>query len=451
MKIIYQTILLVAVFFCLGSCKKYLDVKPDKKQTTPATLQDCQALLNNVIQLGASYPRAIEASSDDYALTYAIWNSLQPSDREPYVWQSDANVLSVNWSAPYTSILIANQVLETLGEIEPVAAEQSQWNKLKGAALLLRAMNFYSLAQIFVKPYDATMSGQDLGIPLRLSPSLSEVSERGTAQQTYARIIQDLTEAAELLPAEQPGTPASRSPASPVKAAAFAALARVYLVIGDYVNSFNNADASLKQYNVLMDYKTLDSTSNAPIPKYGSEVLYKLSGLGNVPLFDGRVNKALYDSYQRGDLRKSVCFQKMENDTYTFKGVYDPGIFGGLATDEMYLIRAECSARAGNTAMAVTDLNTLLKTRWNNTFIPITAANADIALNLVLSERRKELLFRGLRWTDLRRLNKETRFAVTLTRTLNGQTYTLPPNDPRYTLLIPREVLERANLPQNPR
>jgi len=99
------------------------------------------------------------------------------------------------------------------------------------------------------------------------------------------------------------------------------------------------------------------------------------------------------------------------------------------------------------------DLNTLLQNRWRaGVFTPVTATDADDALGKILAERRKELLFRGLRWTDLRRLNKEPRRALTLTRTVNGQVYTLLPNDVRYVYAIPSNVLSfNPDMPQNPR
>lgn len=452
MKILHKTLLLIIIISGLSSCKKYLDVKPDKKQVIPATLEDCQALLSHVSILGGAYLGSGEISADDYTLTLPVWNALQPYEKELYVWQFNANVIFSDWFNPYQNVLVANQVLETLQNISPTATEQPQWNRIKGSALLLRGMTFYSLAQVFAKPYDASTAASDLGIPLRLSPSLSEKSDRGTLQETYNGIIQDLTESAELLPGDIPNSPATRSIAMPVKAAAFAALARTYLTMGEYPKAFANADASLKQYDLLMDYSALNAALSFPIDNYNIEVLYNLYANGNVPLFRGRVNKSLYDSYATGDFRKSVCFRNREVGTYTFKGTYSSGqVFCGLATDEVFLIRAECLARAGNTVMALADLNTLVKTRWNDTFEPYTATNADKALDLVLKERRKELPFRGLRWTDLRRLNKEGRLTGTLTRELDGKIYTLPPNDPRYTLLIPREVLQREAFPQNPR
>ncbi|MBN8856731.1 MAG: RagB/SusD family nutrient uptake outer membrane protein, partial [Sphingobacteriales bacterium] len=73
------------------------------------------------------------------------------------------------------------------------------------------------------------------------------------------------------------------------------------------------------------------------------------------------------------------------------------------------------------------------------------------ALDTILVERRKELPFRGVRWTDLRRLNLEGR-TITLTRVLNGTTYQLPPNSKLYTLPIPPDVIIfNPNMKQNPR
>ena len=125
--------------------------------------------------------------------------------------------------------------------------------------------------------------------------------------------------------------------------------------------------------------------------------------------------------------------------------------FGGLATDEVYLIKAECLARKGQVSESISVLNQLLIKRWKTgTFIPLTAINAQDALSKILTERRKELVFRGIRWTDLKRLNRENA-NISLTRTLNGQTFTLLPNELRYVFPIPDDELSQSNIQQNPR
>src|SRR5690606_30895101 len=117
------------------------------------------------------------------------------------------------------------------------------------------------------------------------------------------------------------------------------------------------------------------------------------------------------------DLRKTLYFQKNGDDSYSFKGSYDgsAAFFIGLATDELYLIRAECSARSGNVADAMKDLNHLLEMRIKkDVFVPLLASNSESALDIILLERKKELLFRGTRWSDLRRLNNDPERMITI-------------------------------------
>jgi hypothetical protein len=124
----------------------------------------------------------------------------------------------------------------------------------------------------------------------------------------------------------------------------------------------------------------------------------------------------------------------------------------------MYLIRAECLARGGDKTAAMNDLNTLLRARWAkdpitgaSLYVDQTAIDADNALRIILNERRKELVLRATRWIDLRRLNQDPRFAITLTRNIAGQIYTLPPNDKKYVYPIPDNEIRLSGLQQNPR
>jgi len=94
-------------------------------------------------------------------------------------------------------------------------------------------------------------------------------------------------------------------------------------------------------------------------------------------------------------------------------------------------------------------LNTLLKTRYKaNNFTPLSAENQTDALNKVLMERRKELVWRSLRWTDLKRLNKEGANII-LRREINGDIYTLAPNDPKYVFPIPDDEIALSGIQQN--
>jgi hypothetical protein len=121
----------------------------------------------------------------------------------------------------------------------------------------------------------------------------------------------------------------------------------------------------------------------------------------------------------------------------------------GLATDEMYLIRAETYARKGDKTSALADLNTLLAKRYNGTFVQVTAVDANAALIRILLERRKELLLRGIRWIEIKRLNKEGANIIPK-RKIGTLVFTLQPNANYYALPLPVDIIQLAGIPQNP-
>jgi tetratricopeptide (TPR) repeat protein len=445
----------------LSSCKKgFLDQVQDPK-IVKITANSCRAILDNYdVMNNVAYPNGGEISSDDYYSPFQVSTDMG-ADQMLYRWDPKAQYLgpgSANsWLTPYQVVYYANVVLETL-EQSPSNLDQATINDLKGEALFFRANMFYGLAQNFTASYDAATADQDLGIPVRTAAAIEVESSRGTVTQTFTQIITDLKQAIDLLPLN------SQINSRPNKASAYAALARVYLSMQDFVNAGKCADASLSINNKLMDYNTFDVTSTSPFSRDNAEVLFTCGLYPTIlgkPRKSAYVDTTLYKSYDDNDLRKSLFFKTINNDHY-FTGHYNQAsgtakYFNGYATDEEYLIRAECSARAGKTADALTDLNTLLKTRWKNTvpYPVLTAASADDALKLILTERRKELCFRGIRWADLRRLNKDPRFAKTLIRGSftddKNKTFTLPPNDKRYALLLPEFALQNNTFQQNPR
>ena len=457
----YKIIFLLPLVWLLGSCEKYLDVKTENQQVFVETLEDCQRLLDGYSVMNSNYPSDGEASAGDYYMTDASYlaSARTPEDRAVYTWQPGAirDLSTPQYKTGYFKIYTANLVLETLEELKD-NPDQARIGVLRGSALFYRAFCHWQLAQMYARPYTASTAGQDPGIPLRLESDINEKLERGTVRQTYDRIIQDLQEAVPLLPAS---TVVSSRPS---KAAALGMLARVYLSMGEYPQALVNADAALQIKSDLISFSTLNATSTTPFARFNTEVLFHAIMTNNSLLVGGitasnvaKVQPDLVASYAANDLRRTIYFKPVTGTpgSFTFTGNYEPTtaatLFCGLAVDELYLTRAECRARAGNAGLAMADLNTLLRTRWSGTYTDMTASGADDALDKVLKERRKELLLRGLRWSDLRRLNTDGRFAVTLTRTVEGQVYTLPPGDPRYTLLLPREVITNTGYAQNPR
>jgi hypothetical protein len=241
----------------------------------------------------------------------------------------------------------------------------------------------------------------------------------------------------------------------PSKAAAFALLARAYLFVGQYEGAGKYADSCLQINKALLNFNTLSSAASFPVPQFNAEVVFN-SSMGNpVPINPGRakIDSVLYTSYATNDLRRSIFFRPVGSNTWVFKGSFSGSaiLFTGITTAEMFLTRAECTARSGNLAGAANDLNTLLMHRWKTgTFLPLSFATPAAAVEKILMERRKELVYRTLRWMDIKRLNKEG-YGIILKRLLNGQVYTLLPEDLRYSLPLPEDVILLSGMQQNPR
>lgn len=443
------------------SChKKFLEEKPHSGLVIPSTLENFQRLLDNTsfgtTAMMVDAPDLALVSADDYYVLQSFYDTRTVVYRNAYIWKPDIYEgvgNDINWDLPFQQVFIANIILEGLDKVAITHANQAEWNRIKGSALFFRAYAYFNLSQIYTPPYDAATADTDLGLPLKLTSDVNQIQQRSSVLETYNQILADLNEAKELL------HPAIDyiNPNRPSKPAALAMLSRVYMSMRDYENAFTASDECLKIHDRLIDFNILNRTSANPFPLVNEELIFYSIVHSSTPFFLSAYNNviiepALYDSYQTNDLRKVIYFRPNPTDLPYRKTGYSRrnGEFTGLATDEVLLNRAECLARSGQLVPALNDLNRLSALRYDGTFVPFTAATPQAALQLIQSERRKELIFRGTRWSDIRRLNKEG-YNITLTRNINGETYTLPPNDLRYTLLIPFDEVSRSGIQQNPR
>lgn len=442
------TITLIVGVFSMFSCQDdWLEVKRDKKQVVPKNLNELQALLDNTDVMTIKGVYLGENSADDCYLMADRWLTRGTTQKNAYIWAADIyeGEMVHDWEFSYERIFYANTVLEGLDKIGP-GQERDQ---VQGRALFYRAWNHYQLAQLFCKTYVPETASKDLGIPLKKSSNINQSIFRSSVQETYDFILSDLLDALDLLPEE--ATIKTR----PDKLAAHALLSRIYLLMADYPEALEHAQAVIGSHDELLDYNTIDPDNSFPLLE-NKEVIFqsmisRISPIGSYSyLF---CDPELYTSYETNDLRKSAFF--MNNDGSGFKGSYSSTsiyFFDGLATDELYLTSAECYVRLGEINKALGLLNTLLLDRYAaGTFSPLAAENAEDALRLVLKERRKELLFRGIRWGDLKRLNLDPRFAKTLTRDIDGTLYTLEPGSNRYILPIPDKVIALSHVEQNKR
>lgn len=433
---------------------EWLDIKSKNSDITPSKLDHYQSILDYTTYMNDSYPALPLVSADNYYVTYASLMSEATYAKYVYTWDMDpyqgTNNIS-DWNSPYIIVEYANISLDGITRIQRDNTNQTAWDNIRGSALFYRAYAFYQLVNEFARPYDPLTAATDPGIPLRVSPDVNQPSTRASIQECYDKIIADLKEAETLLPQT------AQYQTRPSKTAVAALLARVYLNLSDYTNAKMYADKAITSKPDLLDLNTLNLGAAKPFPVFPNHpeiIFYASSTIFSLTLLFSLVDTTMLRSYAADDLRVKAFYNTTSAGT-TFKGQYTGSYytFGGLAVNELYLIRAEANARLGNTQAALQDLNTLLIKRWKKgSFQPVQTIDAQQALDTILAERRKELPFTGtLRWEDLRRLNKENRYKKILTRLLNGQVYQLNPGDNRYTMPIPDAEIKLSGLEQNPR
>lgn len=451
----YLILLFFAMVFMTACEKDFLEKKPDKSLVVPFTLADLQLLLDNNLIMNTT-PAISVIASDDLYTTASAWQSLSSAiERNSYIWAKEVyeGGLVSDWSTSYAQVFYANVVLDRLTKMQTEAASSKEYDKVKGTALFFRAHAFYQLAQLFAEPYHPITASKTSGLILRLDPDINLRPARSNLSESYQQMIDDLLLAEPLLPLQ------AQIKTQPSKWAVYALLARLYLTMQDYQKAQDYAAKALEVSSVLLDYNNFSASSARPFPVltasanpeiifYANLITYSYTQLNTT-----MVSPDIYASYQSNDLRKTLFCNDRGNGVVTFKGNYTGGstMFSGLSTDELYLIRAECFARSNDVAKAMSELNALLKTRWKTGFFtPLTASSQAQVLQLILQERRKQLITRGLRWTDLRRLNQDPITRVTLTRELNGNTYELLPNSLRYTFELPNDEISTKVI-QNPR
>lgn len=448
----------LCVAFCLlSACKKFLDKKQNASQVVPSTLNDLQAMMDNGAQTGYVSPSYSEASSDEYYLSNDIYDSYTEFAQDVYTWKNPvvADGSSNDWGACYIPVYYANLTLDLIKNISRSSNNNAAWDNVKGSALFYRAYHFLNLLWEYAKAYDSTSANKDWGIALRLTSDFNVPSTRATNQQSYEQVISDAKASIPLLP----DYPLFLS--RPSKGAAYGLLARCYLSMRDYKNALLYADSSLQLNSSLMDFNGDNDivgtlANDAPFKQFNKETIFYCEMNGNYDIFSyiGYVDTTIVKLYQPNDLRKTaylILANDGTNDFY-FKASYTGASyvpFTGIATDEMYLTRAECYVRIGQVQKGLDDINTLLVKRYKTgTYIPFTGLSQSDALAEVLQERRKELLFRGNRWSDIKRLNKEGGNIV-LKRIENGEVFTLQPNDSFYALPLPNDIIRITNMPQN--
>lgn len=486
--IIYLLILTVFA----TSCDDWMDIEP-KGKVIPSKAEDYRLLLDNTQNYsGASITETadidlwvdddIDLRDDFVGSNYSEYATKAYKFEDHFYLESEEDA---SMNTVYSVIYLANTVID---EVLDVDGDEDIKNQLYAEAKVHRAFSYLKLVNIYAKQYDPTTAATDLGLSMQLDAVLSGSLARGTVQEVYDLILNDINEVYDYLP----DTPEQLW--RPSKASASALLARTFLIMGDFTNALKYADMSLGIHSYLDDYNTFPAHNWYPnLLNTGKRYLNQEQTLLKKPTSDYHL---IYPSQeflnlfdQMNDLRFTgkIDFEWSLPGTNLYYYYYgNTGASYGLTVPEMLLTRAECYARAGNVSDAMDDINLLRENRFatqpdvsddrfwerdasgnpvldasGNNIIDMTlydahrfvsAANAAEALSIVKEERRRELAFMGHRFTDIRRFNAYDNANISIVHTINGENFTLAPGDNKWVLPFARKyIFKNPEIEQNPR
>lgn len=464
-KKIYNLILAVVCLLFCSSCNDFLDIKP-KGIVIPEKCYDYEKLLNasEINKASEYYPgyltddAYLPDTDDDMGISFDMAERHVQNlyTYQPIIFgESEDDGL---WKYSYNHIYVYNTIIDNV--MSSIDATEDYKKSIRAEALMGRAFEYLGLVNAYAKHYDKATATTDLGVPLTLDGNINKTLQRATVQEVYDQIKKDLDEAAIDLP-DRPRLNVFRAS----KPVGYGMLARMYLYMGNYEKALENAKISLEykstllnKQNYTVDFENWIYCSDLPYGADNPENIYVrflpyIFGL-NGSLYISQELSDLFD--KENDMRYKLSCTEYLSGTDLPLPIWLPGypVNVAMSTPEMYLIAAECEARIGTVDKAMHYIDQLRDARIiHNTHLEGVVTNKDEALKIVLDERRKELAMTGcFRIIDLKRLNKEPRFAKTIVHTINGVDYKLEPNSPRYVFPIPLNVLQfNPDMPQNER
>ena len=402
--------------------------------------------------------------------------------RQEPAWNYTSTSTMGLWSSAYSAILGCNKALTAIdeGKFSRDGVSDEQINNIKAENLFLRALAYFDLVRVYAQPYGYIKANgitgvEAMGVPIVLKDDLSARPSRNTVAEVYENlIIPDLVEAERLMSDSYVRAGVKDVVATVTKPVIQALMARVYLHHEDWQLAADYATKVIKngRFRLLSGdrFVSMWDGSVDVAPQSGSEIIFEVyvsqsdgsrSDLGDyltapevaggAGYGDVRVSNDLIDLYDATDVRLTgLTKTNSKYPGYRWSTKY-PGKNGQLAYNnvpvlrisEMYLIRSEAIYR-GATVSGVTAIDDLNRVATNRN----AEAYATVTLDNLFEESRKEFLFEGHVFFDMKRLQKSlvrTDYDLDpLTKNIDFPSY-------RWALPIPEnDILYNDNMDQNP-
>lgn len=425
------------------SCKKeFLEIVP-KGQTIAVTTADYEKILN-ANYLSTLFTASVYRGDEISALQPDFNNSAGTTSNirlqrlfryEDRVYNADQLPNEITDEGNYIrKLYLFNKVINEVMASE--GGTEAQKLALLAEAKAGRAICNFMFLSDFTKPYNVTTAATDPGIPnLTVADVTQKDFKRGSLQEGYDLVLKDLTDAL-------PNLTALTHRRKISKLAAEFYLARVYMAMNNYTAAKTHVDLAfaevakavvpvrLYDFTVVLNPDNQDvagtwfpegflGLSNVPLAANNTEIIYNVTaGWFQLQTADAYVfspqTAALYATNDRR-LNLYSPFRLFTTTAYP-SGMrrrntnFFDGIDIGPSLPDLYLMRAECKARANDLSGAVTDLEALRTKRIPGTAAQVPsniASNQQALVKFVLDERIREFAISGARWLDMRRLSQD--------------------------------------------
>ena len=394
------------------------------------------------------------------------------------------NNIRRDWNWYQTQVSNANQIICNIDRIaaeDPslTADERDRW---KAEALIWRAFCFFRLTQLWG---DAPMV---LEIPPVITvENVEEVyplyyPDRTPMDDVYARLVEDLTWAAEYAPATRTDNKMLMSDAF-----AYGLLARIYAEkpirdwgkVAEYCTRVEGMGFSLEpSYGTLWSYDDDDAYRNSPESIFEVQWTNKSSGNWVYMMYHRNAyspndnwswakwttpSRDLIEAYEKeGDTERmnaSIVWDSCgwsnyyPSERYAFMHKMPTNVSSILVMRlaEIYLLHAEALTCTGDLAGAAGYVNRV-RSRAHLADLPASAqASRETMLDAVLKERRLELAFEGFRFFDLARHDKIIEVHDSMNAKDSYWQQRKPLTETRILLPVPTTALDaNPNMTQNP-
>lgn len=428
------------------SCEEYTDVTPKGALVieTAAQFYEMVSLPNR------GYPISnFQYLSDDQWMKESNVIGITPNvDIINFTFDETADRVSLLKTSSFYNQAYAyiNRWNTIISLVDNSKGEESTKQLAKAEAKINRAYDHFLLVNTYAKGYDPQTAATDGGICIMDKFDLEAQPAKSTVAQVYDFIQKDIEDALPYLQ-EKP-----LDVYHPSLAFAYAFKAKVHLFKREIAKAREAAEKSLSYNNQIFDmvaYSKQGGPTVVTVPAANNvEVLsYQyMTGYNEMNFaYQYVISPELRTLFGTNDARFNLFFNTTSatnldqgSNTAYWSVVYTRFFYPtvGMKTTEVYLMQAECYAREDKFAEAVGVLNTLRAKRivsgTVNLAVPTTRA---ATMQLVINERRKELLLGFNRFFDLKRLNTETEYAKTVTRVFPLVNKTVAQKRIRYSLI----------------